>query len=151
MTALVLIINFDRIEFGGSWIMLSIDAYAATLGEFAADFLGASVLCFGVSTIICWAHYGMTCMGYLTRGRGKQASETAYILLLAASLVMGAVTAPTLAWMLADGAIALMTVLNLLILLLMQKEVAEETDRLFFRHEKPKNCIACEGKTIRKE
>ena len=93
----------------------------------------------------------MTCMGYLTRGRGKQAAETAYVLLLAASLVMGAVTAPTLAWALADGAIALMTVLNLLILLLMQKEVAEETDRLFFRHEKPKNCIACEGKTIRKE
>lgn len=152
VTALcILVSDSGPSAFGEDTVRTAQTAFSSVLGDWAGWFFAISILLFGVATVICWAHYGMTCMGYLARGRGKQAAETAYVLLLAASLVMGAVTAPTLAWMLADGAIALMTVLNLLILLLMQKEVAEETDRLFFRHKKLKNCIACEGKTIRKE
>ena len=152
VTALcILVSDSGPSAFGEDTVRTAQTAFSSVLGDWAGWFFAISILLFGVATVICWAHYGMTCMGYLARGRGKQAAETAYVLLLAASLVMGAVTAPTLAWMLADSAIALMTVLNLLILLLMQKEVAEETDRLFFRHKKLKNCIACEGKTIRKE
>lgn len=152
VTALcILVSDSGPSAFGEDTVRTAQTAFSSVLGDWAGWFFAISILLFGVATVICWAHYGMTCVGYLTRRRGKQAAETAYILLLVASLVMGAVTAPTLAWTLADAAIALMTILNLLILLLMQKEVAEETDRLFFRHEKPKNCIVCEGKTIRKE
>ena len=53
------------------------------------------------------------------------------MVLFAASLVVGAVAAPTLAWQLADAAIAVMTLLNLLVLLLMHREVEEETNILF--------------------
>lgn len=152
VTALcILVSDSGPSAFGEDTVRTAQTAFSSVLGDWAGWFFAISILLFGVATVICWAHYGMTCMGYLARGRGKQAAETAYVLLLAASLVMGAVTAPTLAWALADVAIALMTLLNLLILLLMQKEVVQETNLLFFRHEKPKNCIACEGKTIRKE
>ncbi len=122
-------------------------AFSSVLGEWAGSFFALSILLFGVATVICWAHYGMTCVAYL-RGRriGATFAEGLYIVILALSLMLGAVTTPTLAWTLADGAIALMTILNLLILLFMQKEVVEETDRLFFQHEKSKNCIDCEGK-----
>jgi Na+/alanine symporter len=40
------------------------------------------------------------------------------------------VTAPTAAWSIADTAIALMTLLNLAVLLAMRGEVKEETRRL---------------------
>ena len=154
VTALcILVSDSGPLAFGEDTVRTAQAAFSSVLGDWAGWFFAISILLFGVATVICWAHYGMTCVGYLTRERrrGKQAAETAYILLLAASLVIGAVTTPTLAWTLADTAIALMTVLNLLILLLMQKEVTGETDLLFFRHEKSKNCIACEGKPIRKE
>ena len=152
VTALcILVSDSGPSAYGEDTVRTAQTAFSSVLGDWAGWFFAISILLFGVATVICWAHYGMTCVGYLTRGRGKQVAETAYILLLAASLVMGAVTAPTLAWALADVAIALMTVLNLLILLLMQKEVVQETNLLLFRHEKSKKCIACEGKTIRKE
>ena len=57
-------------------------------------------------------------------------TKAAYILLLAATLAAGAVATPKLAWEAADTAIALMTVLNLLFLLLQSREVREETNRL---------------------
>ena len=152
VTALCILISDSGPDaFGEDVTRTAWAAFSSVLGVWAGWFFALSILLFGVATIICWAHYGMTCVGYLTREKGKQAAETVYILLLAASLAIGALTTPTLAWTLADGAIALMTVMNLLILLLMQKEVVQETNLLFFRHEKPKNSIACEGKTIRKE
>ncbi len=153
VTALcILVSDSGPSAFGEDVTRTAQTAFSSVLGGWAGSFFALSILLFGVATVICWAHYGMTCVGYLTgRRAGRKIAEGIYIAVLALSLALGAVTTPTLAWTLADGAIALMTVLNLLILLFMQKEVAEETDRLFFRHEKPKNCIVCEGKTIRKE
>lgn len=126
MTALVLIINFDRIEFGGSWIMLSIDAYAATLGEFAADFLGASVLCFGVSTIICWAHYGIESLGYFTSSRGARGL---FIILYSMFVLLGTIFSSKGIWEIADFAIGAMTLINVGVLIGMRKTVKSETER----------------------
>ncbi len=107
-------------------------AFSSVLGEWAGSFFSLSILLFGAATVICWSHYGMTCVQYLVRngGRGKCA-ERCYTALFVTSLVVGAVTAPTLAWQLADVAIAVMTILNLLVLLLMHREVEEETKILF--------------------
>lgn len=123
-------------------------AFSSVLGDWAGGFFALSILLFGVATIICWAHYGMTCVGYLVgRPAGRRIAEGGYILVLALSLVLGSVTAPTLAWKLADGAIALMTVLNLTVLLFMHKEVVQETKRLRTRHKTRSSCIACKGNT----
>ena len=72
----------------------------------------------------------MTCLGYLS---SRPAARRLYLTAMTASLVAGAVTAPALAWTLADLAIGIMTVFNLAVLLLMSREVAEETAILLDR------------------
>ena len=107
-------------------------AFSSVLGEWAGGFFAISILLFGVATVICWAHYGMTCVGYLFRGGGRRrVAEGVYVVMLAASLAVGGVTAPTLIWTVADGAIAVMTLLNLLVLVVLRREVREETEILF--------------------
>ncbi|MBQ9150864.1 MAG: alanine:cation symporter family protein [Clostridia bacterium] len=153
VTALCILVSDSGPDaFGEDTVRTAQAAFSSVLGDWAGWFFAVAMLLFGVATVICWAHYGMTCADYLVRGRKcKQTAETVYIILLAASLVIGSVTTPTLAWTLADTAIALMTVVNLGVLLLMQKEVKTETEALFSPHRMPKKCISCEGKTIRKE
>jgi len=123
-------------------------AFSSVLGAWAGRFFSLSILLFGAATVICWSHYGMTCVRYLfphggtCRGtcRGTccgRWAERGYTALFAASLVVGSVAAPTLAWQLADAAIAVMTLLNLLVLLLMHREVEEETFLLFPRRTRP--------------
>ena len=150
ITALcILVSDSGPAAFGEDTVKTAQAAFSSVLGTWAGWFFAAAMLLFGVATVICWAHYGMTCADYL--GKGSKTVGCVYILLLAASLVLGSVTAPTLAWSLADGAIALMTVVNLLILLLMHREVSEETDRLLTPHKPQPSCISCEGHRPRKE
>ncbi len=119
-------------------------SFSTVLGSWAGGFFAISILLFGVATVICWAHYGMTCMEYLTAGkRSARVFQGGFVLLLVLSLTAGSVTSPALAWTLADAAIAVMTVLNLAVLLLLHREVEEETELLIARSGKGKRCISC--------
>lgn len=119
-------------------------AFSSVLGEWAGSFFAISILLFGIATVICWAHYGMTCLGYLTAGkRSARMLEGVFLVLLVLSLTAGSVTSPALAWTLADAAIAVMTILNLAVLLLLHREVEEETQRLAIRGSRRKSCISC--------
>ena len=133
MTALVLIVNFDKLSFGGSWIMLSIDAYATTLGNFAATFLGISVLCFGVSTIICWAHYGIESLTYFTSSKMVRGL---FIITYSLFVFLGTLFSSQSIWEIADFAIGAMTLINLCVLLGMRKNVKTETDMYIFTRSK---------------
>ena len=135
--------------FGENTVKTAQAAFSSVLGDWAGWFFAAAMLLFGVATVICWAHYGMTCVNYV--GKGSRAFRILYALALVLSTILGSVTAPTLAWMLADGAISLMTLLNLLILLLMHKEVEEETEQLLGENTFGRPCISCEGDFPRKE
>jgi AGCS family alanine or glycine:cation symporter len=128
-------------------------AFSSVLGEWAGGFFALSILLFGMATVICWAHYGMTCVQYLFRGeRGRRPAEGVYVTVLAASLTVGAVTTPTLAWMVADLAIAVMTLLNLTVLVLMRREVKAETETLLSTVPSEKSCIFCkENQTERSQ
>ena len=66
--------------------------------------------------------------------------------ILAASLVLGSVTAPVLAWTVADAAIATMTILNLGVLVLLRNEVKEETKKLPLIVRRQGGCISCKEK-----
>lgn len=151
VTALcILVSDSGPNAFGEDTVRTAQAAFSSVLGEWAGGFFGIAMLLFGTATVICWAHYGMTCADYL--GKGSKLPRALYTAVLAASAVLGAVTAPTSAWTVADGAIALMTVLNLLVLLLMHREAEEETALLMGM---PPNgssgkCISCEGKLSRK-
>jgi AGCS family alanine or glycine:cation symporter len=150
VTALCILVSDSGPEaYGEETVKTAQAAFSSVLGDWAGWFFAVAILLFGVATVICWAHYGMTCADYL--GRGSRFVRTGYVLVLLAATVLGAVTAPTLAWTLADGAIALMTLLNLLILLLMHKEVEQETEELMQWHVPIRSCISCEGASPRKE
>ena len=119
-------------------------AFSSVLGEWAGGFFALSILLFGVATVICWAHYGMTCVSYLFGAeRRRRVAEGVYVVILAASLAVGAVTAPTSAWAVADAAIAVMTLLNLAVLTLMRREVKSETERLLSTVPRRRSRIFC--------
>ena len=65
------------------------------------------------------------------------------MVILAASLAVGAVTAPTLAWTVADAAISVMTLLNLGVLVLLRGEVKDETKALLSVVPPRRSCIFC--------
>ena len=148
VTALcILVSDSGPAAFGEDVTRTAQAAFSSVLGEWAGGFFALSILLFGVATVICWAHYGMTCAGYLAKGaKSRKTAEGVYTVLLAASLAVGSVTAPAFAWSLADVAIAVMTLLNLLILVVMHKEVKTETESLLSRVPTGRKCISCREK-----
>ncbi len=113
---------------------LSIDAvelarlsFVSVLGAPAGGFFALSILFFAFATVLCWAQYGSVCVSVLF-GRHPWAQRV-FLFVLALALPVGAVFAPAFAWMLADGVIGLMTLINLVVMLLLRREVTEETER----------------------
>lgn len=145
ITALcILVSDTGAYAFGEDVTHTAQAAFSSVLGEWAGGFFALSILLFGAATVICWGHYGLTCVGYLTEGkRGARASVGGFVVILALTLILGAVTVPALAWSLADAAISVMTLLNLVMLLCMSREVKEETERLFDGDRAPRACISC--------
>lgn len=128
VTALaILVSDSGPAAFGDDPVRTAQAAFSSVLGEWAGGFFALSIFFFGVATVICWSHYGMTCVRVLTK---RSWGKAAYTAVFAVSVLYGAVAAPSGAWAMADAALAVMTLLNLCILLVMNREVAEETDRL---------------------
>ena len=126
MTALCVILEYgEAARFGGNYMMMTIAAYSAELGRYASYFLCAAVLCFGFATVICWAHYGMTCARYFNP---SHRANRIFILVYCACVFIGSFISADLAWQLADLSMGIMTVINLMILVLMAKEVRTETE-----------------------
>lgn len=129
MTAIVLIIGYDRVSMlSDDPVMMVIGAYSAILGQWSGILLGISVLFFGFATIICWAHYGSECMGYIS---GSRAAGNAYRFIYCSALVVGACTAPEYIWLASDLSLGIMTLINVPVLCFMSGEVKNETDIYF--------------------
>ncbi len=149
VTALCILVSDSGPDaYGTDAVRTASAAFSSVLGKPAGGFFALSILFFGVATVLCWAHYGMTCLTYLS---SHSAARWIYLVALTVSLIAGAITAPALAWTLADLAIGVMTVFNLAILLLMHREVAEETEVLLSKHPSRPRGICCQGKSFRKE
>lgn len=128
LTALVVTVSYGEVVAReGNYLMMTVDAYAAVLGDGAAIFMAVAVLLFGLATVVCWAHYGRACAAYLSERRWLC---VLFSCLYCASVVWGSLAESALVWSLADLAVGAMTVINLWVLLLMRREVREETDRL---------------------
>lgn len=131
MTAVCLIMNYDAaLEYGGSYLMMTVGAYAKSLGSFASVFIGASVVCFGFATVICWAHYGTVASQYFG---GKRRIPKLFPVIYCACVACGCIISADTVWELSDLAMGAMTVINLCVLLGMWREVREETDVYIFR------------------
>lgn len=128
MTAIVIIIGYDATDPSGDYMLVTVDAYESVLGAPAGYFLAASVLLFGLATVLCWAHYGMEGIKYFSRS-----STARYIFTVAyvCSVLLGAVISTDTIWEVADLSIGVMTAINITALLFMSREVKEETERYF--------------------
>jgi len=135
LTALVIIVSIlsggEVLSFAENPMMMAIKAYSSVLGAWSEYYMAVSVLLFAFATIVCWAHYGKESIIYLTK---KRLPVTIYVILFSLFVFVGALTAPKSAWLAADLALGAMTIINLAVLLLMSKEVKEETDSFFDRN-----------------
>lgn len=134
LTALVIIVSVlgssaqNILSYSENPMMMTIKAYSSVLGGWSEYFMAISVLLFAFATMICWAHYGKESILYITKNR---AFTTVYILTYCLFIFIGALTAPKLAWLAADLALGIMTIINLAVLFLMSDEVKRETDKFF--------------------
>ncbi|MBE6577489.1 MAG: sodium:alanine symporter family protein [Ruminococcaceae bacterium] len=129
MTALVVILGYgDASRFGGNYMMMTITAYASGLGGYAAYFLCVAVLCFGFATVLCWAHYGLTCVHYFKK---NALATRVFMLVYCGAIFVGAFAPSELSWQLSDFSMGAMTVINLICILLMSKDVKKQTEIYF--------------------
>ena len=99
------------------------------LGDWAGYALCIMVLFFGFATVVCWGHYALEALLYLTQSKGVRLG---FVCVFSLGAAVGTIAAPTVIWNVADLAIGIMTLLNLGVLLLMQDEVRRWTADYFF-------------------
>ncbi len=142
MTALVIILAGDSVfAFSDNPMMMAIKAYSSVLGGWSEYYMCISVLLFAFATIVCWAHYGKESLRCLTKKRGAVA---VFVILFSIFTFFGAITAPSLAWSLADLALGIMTIINLAVLCAMSGEVQRETESFFGRSTVKQGGHTCE-------
>ncbi len=127
-TALVILAAYHGEELPAfSPMTLTLSAFERLLGRGAGMFLTVAVLCFGLATVLCWAHYWQRTGAYLfpagQRSRFERVRDALLLLIYSFFTLVGACAAPTAVWELSDFAIGLMTLLNLLILWRDRREI----------------------------
>lgn len=125
LTALVILVSpIDPSVYDLDGVMLTVRAFSSVLGEWSAVFFVLAILCFGYATLLCWANYGMESLAFLTE---RPSARRLYLAAVGVCIGLGCAVSPSGVWELADFCIAALTVLNLLTLLLMRREIKRET------------------------
>lgn len=123
LTALVIIVS-GVAPISADPMSFCMSAFSSLLGRWAEYLIAILVFIFAYATMICWAHYGREALRFFTR---KSLTQKMFLAVFCALCVLGAVSAPTLVWDLADLAIGFMTLINLGVLFVARREVAYET------------------------
>ena len=82
--------------------------------------------------MLCWAHYGIVSVRYLTQ---NNAARIAFVIVYTACVCLGSVIASDFIWDIADLSIGAMTLINIALLIKLRGEVKEETE-LYFKSER---------------
>lgn len=137
LTAVVIILAGGEVSgLSEDPMMMAIRSFSTVLGRWSEYYMCISVLLFAFATMVCWAHYGKESVRYITKSRSAQ---VVYILAFCVFIFLGAVAAPSYAWLFADLAIGVMTLINLPVLFLMRREVVCETAQFLLSTKKSKN------------
>ncbi len=126
LTALVILVS--GVEMTGGGVFSAIRAYGESLGSIAPPLLAILITLFAFATVLCWSHYGLEALSYLTRSRYV---SRFFLGGVALSTMVGATLAPAFVWELTDIVLALMTLLNLLALFLSRRRIEAETKAFF--------------------
>ena len=129
LTAFVILVNFPAAEqFAESPVMMTVAAFAASLGSGAGWFLSAAVFCFGYATVICWADYGASALWSI---KPSKPLKSLYLIAFLFCIPIGCAVAPGAVWSVSDFAITVLTTVNLLALFLLRRQIREETQKRF--------------------
>ncbi len=121
LTAYAVLLSGVALE--GSAYGIALSAFESVFGNSARYLLGISMFFFALASVAGWSHYGKESI--LTLGGGRRAI-TAYYLIFAFFAFTGCFIPESIIWELSDLTIALMAILNVLALLLLERECNEE-------------------------
>jgi len=130
LTAAVIIISYDEVaHLASEPLAMAFAAYSALLGPGIEYFLSAAVAIFGLSTVICCAHYARECLFFLF-GRKRGVSRIC-LAIYALAAALGSCLPLNFLWQLSDLSLALMTAINVTALLCLGGEVRRATKDYF--------------------
>ncbi len=136
LTAFVILVNYPSAsEFSQTPVMMTVAAFATSLGGGAGWFLSAAIFCFGYATVICWADYGASALWSI---KPSKKLKTAYTIAFLICIPLGCAVAPGAIWSASDFAITALTSINLLALFLLRRQIREETEIRFRKSKKNK-------------
>lgn len=119
VTALVILCSGVEIPYGvDSGSELTTAAFSQIYGGWVAVLIAVSLILFALATILGWGYYGMCCAQYLF---GNKALRL-FVILQAATVILGAVLNTRTVWLLADTVNGLMAIPNLIALLALSPE-----------------------------
>ena len=106
-----------------SGAQLTILAFSSVFGEYAKLIVSISLALFAFSTILGWEYYGEKSLEYLAKSRK---AIWIYRVVFSAITFVGATTTLDIVWNFSDTANGLMAIPNLLCLLILNKDIADE-------------------------
>lgn len=109
LTALTILCSGIIIDYGDPEAMPVIDAFSALYGGFSQDLLAFMLCLFGISSIIGWAVYGISCSRFLFGNKGKKIFTCIYPLFC----IFGAVLNVKTVWRVAEFFNGIMLIINL--------------------------------------
>ena len=127
-TAITIIVAYDKLAVGDNFMMITVDSYRTLLGEFSGYFICASVLLFGLATVLCWGHYGIESVRFLS---DKKFAKNFFIVVYSFAILLGSIVTADILWDSADFLIGSMTLINIFVLLKMNTEIKRETELYF--------------------
>ncbi len=126
LTAIVILTSGVPLSCDGTELVIT--AFSVSCGDVSKYVISISVMIFALSTVICWAHYGTTCLAYFTPS--KKAGQI-YLLGYCSCVMVGALISESTAWELSDVCVAAMTLINISAIMLLRRKVKEETEIVF--------------------
>lgn len=121
LTALVIIVS-GASEEGGDLMSCTMNAFSVILGQWAGKAIAVAVLFFGGATVVCWTHYGMAGIAYLSV---KKRMGIFFGTLYAVCAFLGGIVSGADSLTVVDISLGVMTLINVFVLILSRKEIIE--------------------------
>ena len=99
---------------------LILSAFERYMGAFGARLITILCVLFAFATVICQFFYGIESINFISK---KRYSNAVYTIIFCLVTVIGAIIPMSLMWQISDLVIAIMTILNLVCLFLLRKDI----------------------------
>ncbi|GGG35076.1 sodium:alanine symporter [Croceivirga lutea] len=125
-TAVVLILSGAYLE-EGSGIVMTLNAFNSSLGDWGGVLLMVIVAAFAMSTLFTYSYYGVKCLSFLTNPKIGRLYNWYFVIMI----VFAAVASLDLVKNLIDLSYALMVIPNMIAILLLAPKVNKEAKKYF--------------------